>query len=177
MSLTDTVFITSRNGRDFVRYNRMFITPGQEQDGNWAYGDCYVCVGMVESPSEIEGQDPYLSLYCPEKVNGRSVLYRYTLRLDGFVSYLAPLEEKTLTTKPFIFKGSNLLLNFRTSAMGSIRITLKAEDKEIRSHEIFGDKVDRIIDFIDGSPSDLQGKEVTMTLKMSDAEIYSFKFE
>ncbi len=177
MSLTDTVFMTSRNGMDFIRYNEMFLTPGQEQDGNWAYGDCYVCVGMVETPSEIKGQDPYLSLFCPERVNGKSVLYRYTLRLDGFVSYIAPLEKKTLTTKPFIFKGSRLLLNFRTSAIGSIRITLSSRDGEIHSDEIFGDKVDRIIDFIDGSLSQFEGKEAVMTFEMSDAEIFSFKLE
>lgn len=176
MSLTDAVFMASHNGTDFIRYNEMFITPGSEQTDNWRYGDCYVCVGAVETPSEIENQDPCLSLFCPETVNGKSVLFRHTLRLDGFVSYSAPLETKILKTKPFIFDGEKLLLNFRTSALGKIKITLKSGDTEIQSDEIFGDKVDRIIDF-NGDLSAFKNKEVTMLFEISDGEIYSFKFE
>jgi len=39
-----------------------------------------------------------------------------------------------------------------------------------------GDKVDRIVGFENGTPADLSGKEVVMEIEMSDASIYSFKF-
>ena len=46
-----------------------------------------------------------------------------------------------------------------------------------RSWEIFGDKVDRIVDFKDGDLAAFAGKPVTLEFDMSDADIYSFWFK
>ncbi|MBR6765069.1 MAG: hypothetical protein IKM06_01160 [Clostridia bacterium] len=176
LSITDALFMASRNGTHFTRYNEPFITPGAEHFDNWIYGDCYVAVGMTESPALIPGQDPLLSIFVPQKVNGVSVLFRHTVRVDGFVSYYSGLAPHTVTTKPVVFKGSSLEINFATSALGKINITVSCGDKEIHSADIFGDKIDRTVDFIDGALADFSGKECTITFTLSDAELYSYKF-
>ena len=52
-------------------------------------------------------------------------------------------------TKPIRFQGSELTLNFSTSARGFVYLTIRAEDgKELHSTELFGDKVDRVVGFV-----------------------------
>lgn len=177
-SITDAVFMASRDGKKWSRSNEAFFTPGPEQPANWIYGDCYPCVGMVETPSEVPGADPVLSLYCREKHEGQpDLLYRYELRVDGFAAKKATLAPRKLVTKPFTFEGSELEINFATSALGYIKFTLRAEDgSEIHTSEVFGDKIDRIVGFEDGSVADFAGKTVVLEAEMSDASLYSFKF-
>lgn len=103
-------------------------------------------------------------------------LRRYTIRIDGFVSYNAPYKPCKLITKPFVFEGSELSINFATSAAGYIKIKLIGEREVIHSFEMFGDQLDRTVSFKDGDVSALSGKPVKMELTMSDADIYAFKF-
>ena len=85
-----------------------------------------------------------------------------------------------MLTKPFTFTGNELHINFSTSAVGYVRIRLLDRDGAVLegydSGKLFGDSVDRRVDFI-GSLSDLIGKEVRMEISMSDADLYAFQFE
>ena len=177
-SVTDCIFMSSRDCEKWYRFSEGFITPGPEQFRNWLYGDCYPCIGVVETPNEIEGADPYLSLYCKEDHEGEPIkLYRYSLRMDGFTCIKSTYEPQMLVTKPFTFEGSELEINFATSGAGYMKFTLEAEEgTAIHSGEIFGDKIDRKVGFEDGTVSSLSGKSVVMKVEMSDAEFYSFKF-
>lgn len=48
---------------------------------------------------------------------------------------------------------------------------------ELRSVELFGDKVDRVVDFENGAGlADFAGLAVTVEFDMSDADLYSFRF-
>ncbi len=47
-------------------------------------------------------------------------LRRYSLRTDGFVSLNADFSGGELTTRPFVFSGGELELNYSTSAVGSV---------------------------------------------------------
>ncbi len=98
------------------------------------------------------------------------------MRVDGFVSYNAPYDVRRVVTKPFVFDGEHLSLNFATSAAGSIRITLKGEAATLHSYELFGDSLSRRVVFEDGEAAILAGQPVTMEIRMSDADVYSFKF-
>ena len=177
-SITDAIFMSSRDAENWTRSNEAIFTPGPEHMRNWVYGDCYPCVGFVETPGEIEGSDPYLSLYCKEDVEGcQTVLYRYSLRMDGFACRRATLEPQYLVTKPFVFEGSELEINFETSALGYMKFTLEAQDgSAIHSSQVFGDKIDRIVGFDDGCVADFAGKTVTLKVEMSDASLYEIKF-
>ena len=47
---------------------------------------------------------------------------RYTLRIDGFVSLQAPLSGGEFVTRPILFEGKELVMNYSTSAAGSVRV-------------------------------------------------------
>jgi hypothetical protein len=173
--------MTSRDGLNFKRYNEAFMRPDAEYDGNWCYGDCYPARGFILTNPEKggAGADPELSMLCHEreKYGGRLLLRRYTVRRDGFVSRHAGEEEKLLVTKPFVFEGERLTVNLSTSAFGYAIFKLETTDGALstESVEYFGDSTDKPIAFRD--PVVLfSGKEVVMTVRLLDADIYSFKF-
>ena len=61
-SMTDAIFMSSRDGGiNWFRTGEAFFRPGPEHGGNWVYGDCYPCVGMIETPGELPSSDPVLS--------------------------------------------------------------------------------------------------------------------
>ena len=55
-------------------------------------------------------------------------LRRYSLRLDGFASAQADYAGGELVTKPLVFQGRALSINFATSAAGGIRVELQRPD-------------------------------------------------
>ena len=181
LAVTDCVFMSSRDNKSWYRFDEATVTPGAEVPSNWIYGNCYpACGGVLESPSRFEGEPNELSIYIRSRVwndSKTAEIVRYTYRMDGFASYKAPYDTKILRTKPFTFEGGTLSLNFRTSARGSIYVTVLDELgiplEGYSSCEIFGDSVNRIIDF--SKPlGELQGKKIRLDFKMSDCEIYSF---
>jgi hypothetical protein len=176
-AITDCVIMTSRDGMNWRRWNEAFMTPGPERVHNWVYGDCYPSLGLIETVNDLPYAFEELSFYMPEyhwKLTNQ--LRRYTIRVDGLISYNAPYEPCTIVTKPFIFSGNNLYINFSTSAIGYIRIKLISETKTLDSIEIFGDNINRKVIFDDGDAASLEGEPVHMEITMSDADIYSFIF-
>ncbi len=178
LAVTDCVFMSSRDGAKWKRWDEAFMRPGPEDGYNWVYGDCYPATGMIETASDQPGLPNELSMYVPS--GHWSMKYhtvrRYTLRVDGFVSYNAPYKPATIVTKPFVFTGKSLSLNLATSAKGYVRIKLIGESQALDSIELFGDTLDRKVAFTNGEVAALSGKLVTMEITMSDADIYSFKF-
>lgn len=178
LTITDCVFMASRNGWQFARPDEAFIRPEPEEPYGWVYGTAYPARGMIETPSDMEGADPELSLYVYENhwSEKPADFVRYTIRIDGFISMHAGGCEKTLVTKPFTFEGSELFINFATSARGYIYIELKTEDGELfKSCETFGNSINRRVHF-DKDIASLAGKKVVMTARMFDADFYSFCF-
>jgi len=92
------------------------------------------------------------------------------------MSLHAGAKEKRIVTKPFQFDGSEMRINFATSARGYLFITLTAEDGTVlESCETFGNSTDRRVHF-DGDAAALAGKAVTMTVRMLDADLYAIRF-
>ncbi len=104
-----------------------FCRPGIEREGTWNYGQQYIAWHLVETKSALEGAPNELSLYATESywTGTSSALRRYTLRLDGFVSVHAPMNGGELVTKPITFTGSQLALNFASSAAGGVRVEIQ----------------------------------------------------
>ena len=179
LAVTDCIFIFSRDGLRFNRTDEAFMRPGPENPDNWVYGDCYPARTLVKTPSPVGGDDE-LSIFTFDRhwLGLASHLNRYRLRQDGFVSRHASYAGQTVVTKPLVFTGSEMVVNFSTSARGRMFVTIRDEaGRSIRSVELFGDKVDRPVDFADGGKvSDFAGRPVTVTFEMSDADIYSFRF-
>ena len=179
--VTDCVFIMSRDGQNFERDEDAYMRPGPQYVANWRYGDCYPARGLVETPSRF-GTGTVLSQYAVAKggaFGGVAPLVRWEIRLDGFVSRHGEYRGRKLVTKPFLFKGSELTVNFATSARGRMFVTLKAERGDaIRSVELFGDETDRTVDWTEGakSLSEYNDRIVTLEFEMFDADVYAFKF-
>ena len=106
---------------------------------------------------------------------------RFTTRLDGFVSAEAPLRGGELVTKPLVFQGSQLAINFSTSAAGGVQIAVLDEKGTplvgYDSGEIFGDSVARTVRWA-GKPdvSALAGKPIRLKFTLRDADLFSFQF-
>jgi hypothetical protein len=95
---------------------------------------------------------------------------------------MADADERVLVTKPLVFEGKDLHLNFSTSARGYIFVDVLDESgnliSQTSSFEIYGDTIDRKISFADGSDfSRFAGKPIRLRLRMLDAKLYSLKFE
>ena len=84
---------------------------------------------------------------------GYEDLERWTIRLDGFVSQHAGAREERLVTKPFVFAGEKMLLNFATSARGHVKLLLRTLDGDEMAEtcELFGNACDRRVTFTKGT--------------------------
>ena len=173
LAVTDSLFICSRDGMHFKKFNESFLDSGIERTGRWKYGNCFLSHGYTEDENNLYF---YSIAECLEKGKG-SRLIRYSIRKDGFASFKAPYSGARLVTKPILFEGDSLSINFRTSAAGTIVVRITdADGNSTETIPIFGNNIDRRMSF-DKPLSDFAGKEVILEFIMSDAEMYSFKFE
>lgn len=180
-AMTDALVMTSRDGKTFRRTDEAFLTAGIERGDNWYYGNGYPCYGMVETEADLPGAPREISMYMHDGYRVNDVkMYRYAIRLDGFFSWRCDYEPGKVVTKPMVFDGDRLSINFSTSAAGYVRIRLLDADgsalEGYDSGNLFGDSVDRLVDF-EKPVEELAGKEVRMELTMRDADLYSFRFE
>jgi hypothetical protein len=179
--------MSSRDGVTFKRWGEAFIRPGLRPRDNWMYGDNYQSWGVVETESELPGAPAELSFYATEGYcRGESTTFRrYTLRLDGFVSVQAPMSGGEFITKPLLFEGSRLVLNFSTSAAGSVGIEIQdIGGQPIRGFslsdcvELIGDEIERVVSWKNGRDvSQLAGQPVRLRFVMKDADLYALHFE
>ena len=184
-SLTEGLLMTSRDGRTFHRWREAIVRPGRNRD-KWHNRSNYIWLGMVETQSALPGAGKELSLYSNERYyNGPGgKTRRYTYRIDGFVSVQAPLSGGEFVTRPLIFGGKELVMNFSTSAAGSIRAEIQnIEGRPIKgfeindSDDIYGDEIERLVKWKGGGNlSKLAGKPVRLRFVLRDADLYSIQF-
>lgn len=114
---------------------------------------------IATSPEEF-------SLYIDEHSRWPDLrLHRYTVRRDGFASMHATAMLGEWMTRPLIFEGSHLHLNYSTSAAGYVRVEVCDESGEpipgfelSQSKVLFGDEIDGVFEWQNGSDiSALQG--------------------
>ena len=174
---TDCIFMCSRDGKTWHRFNEAFLSPGYEDEHNWIYGDCYLAYGMIDSGRE------YYNLYTIDRhfsFGYSRPLNRYEIRKDGFACVTAGGDEAVVTTKPITFDGGTLHLNFETSAYGYIYVSILDESGNAltdESVEVFGNTIDRRVVFVGHDLSSLAGKAVRLRFRMRDAKLYSMWFE
>lgn len=193
---TDGGFMTGRTRQTFHVWPEAFIRPGAVMQGDWMYGFGYQAWGLVETQMELpdtpllqllgNGNTMELSLYAREGgwVGPSCRLRRYTLRIDGFVSVNAPMSGGEMLTKPLVFRGNQLVINFATSAGGSIRAELQdAAGQPIPgfsladSPVLFGNTIRQVVDWNgDAELSPLAGQPVRLRFELKDADLYSVQF-
>lgn len=186
-AITEGLFMASRDGVLFKRWNEAFLRPGIERVGTWNYGHQFLSWSFVETESALEGAPNELSFYAIESywTDPGSALRRYTLRIDGFVSVNAPMSGGELVTKPLTFTGNELILNFSSSAAGGIQVEIQDETGNPipgftleDSAPIFGDTIERVVTWENGSDlSSIEGKPVRIRFVLKDADLYSLRFK
>ncbi len=185
--LSDAVFMSSHDGRRWHRtFMEAFIRPGVDPK-NWggAHGNTTPAWGVVRTSEQelsiywAEHYDNY-----PEDTGLVPQLRRGTLRLDGFVSVNAPYAGGELVTRTLTFAGKHLVINYSTSAVGSVKVEIQdSRQRPIPGFtlddtvEIWGDETERVVAWRNGHDvSRLAGRPVRLRFVMKDADLYSIRF-
>ena len=177
--VNDVVFMSSRDGLHLDRsFMEAFVRPGPFPD-NWHDRGVYMERGIMQtSPTE-------LSMYVTEHLKLPSVhVRRYTLRVDGFVSVNSGYAGGQFTTRPLVFAGTQLELNYSTSAVGHVMVEL--QDAQGRpepgyslaeSSETYGDEIGGVHRWSQRSDvGPLAGKPVRLRFALKDADLFAFRF-
>ena len=179
LDCSDTILMTSRGGNRYERtFMEGFVRPGPDLR-NWVSRSNTPALGVVPTGP---GQ---MSLYVGRH-RGQPThhLHRFTLRTDGFSSVRAPYGGGEVVTKPLTFAGSELVVNFSTSAVGSMRVEIQDEAGQAipgfsarECDEIIGDQIERVVSWTGRDDvSRLAGTAVRLRIVMKDADLYSMRF-
>jgi len=183
-SLTEGLFMSSRDGQNFHRWGEALLRPGLNKD-KWHNRSNYIWLGMVETESDLPAGGKELSIYGNESYyEGRGArTRRYTFRIDGFVSLHATFRGGEVITKPLIFEGDTLAVNLSTSAAGSLQVEICHPDgKPIDGYtlsdcpEIYGDEIERVVKWNGNSVGNLAGRPVRLRFVLRDADLFAFGF-
>ncbi len=176
---SDAVLMTSRGGSSYDRtFMESFIRPGIGIQ-NWVSRSNYPILNVVQTGPEE------LSVYVNEDyAQPTAHINRYSLRLDGFASLHSDYNGGELLTRPFVFDGKELEINYSTSAAGEIRIEIQDEKGKTipgfslaDSQIIIGNEVKRIVAWKGNEDvSALASRPVRLKITVKDADLYSLKF-
>ena len=172
-AITDIAFMATRPGssRFHRHFKEAFIRPGLGAEG-WGNRANYITLNAVQtSPTEMS-----FFMY------GGG---HYVLRLDGFISIHAGFDAGEFITKPLVFNGHQLELNYSTSGAGRIRVELQDEKGEAipgftldDCNVIYGDHISRIVKWKGKTDiSQFAGKVVRLRFVMNEADLYSLQFQ
>lgn len=179
--ISESVFMTTRDGVHWDRrFMEAFIRPGRDPR-NWVHRTNMVMTGVVPTaPDQI-------SIYVQRHYNFPSChVERMTLRTDGFVSVSAGYGGGELLTRPFYMESSRMVLNFATSAAGSIRYEVLDENGQPHpglsiddTPVIYGDEIEKAVQIRPPSKSagsKLSARPVRVRFRLKDADLYSVRF-
>jgi hypothetical protein len=178
--VSDGVLMSSRDGLHWDRrFMEGFVRPGLDRR-NWTERNNAIAWGILHTaPQE-------LSIYWVENYRHPTCrLRRGTLRLDGFASANAGYRGGELLTHPLLFEGRELVLNYATSAVGSVRVELQdVAGQPIAGYtlqdsiEMYGDDLEQAVSWNgDADVSKLAGQPVRLRVALRDADVYALRFK
>ncbi len=176
--VSDAVFMSSRDG---VHWDRRFleawVRPGLDER-NWTDRNNMPAWGIVQiSPAEF-------SVYISEHYRwDDNRLRRMTIRRHGFVSVHAGYEGGEMLTRPVRFSGRHLILNFSTSAVGSVLIEIQDEQgrpldgyRLSDMEPLYGDELDGTVAWKNGRDlAAFIGKPVRFRFLLKDADLFALR--
>jgi hypothetical protein len=178
--LSDVVFTFSRDGLRFDRrFMEAFIRPGPDPL-NWHER------AIEAGPTLVPAGVSEMALYYMEHYRSPKVrIRRGVLRTDGFVSLRGGYQGGSFVTMPLRVQGSQLLLNYSTSAAGSVRVEVQdAKGRPLPGFaladclEIFGDEIDRKAAWKSGGDlARLLGQTVRLKIEIKDGDLYSYRIQ
>ena len=183
--ISEAVFMSSRDGIDWHPTMEAFIRPGRDER-NWIHRTSSTGAGILATAEDE------ISLYvCRNYTFPSTFLERFALRTDGFVSVNGPYSGGEFVTRALRFSGSELVLNYATSAAGSIRVEIQDEDgqpipgfKLEESPILFGDRIEAPVKWRRPGTSitdlmrldQLAERPIRLRFVIKDADLYSLRF-
>ncbi|MGD9747531.1 MAG: hypothetical protein AB7I98_19280 [Verrucomicrobiales bacterium] len=181
---SDAIFMTTRPVEGTAHsgfYDRTFL-EGFIRGGigaqNWVSRTNYPALGIARTGPEE------MSVYVNQDyAQPTAHLRRYSLRLDGFSSLRCGYAGGHMVTKPLVFSGRELSLNFSTSAAGGIKVGFEDPDgNPIPGFSLddcqmqIGNEIDRKVSWKSGTDiRAVAGKAVRLRFSMKDADLFSFQ--
>ena len=163
--------MTTRGANPYDRtFREAFIRPGLDPE-RWGNRSNYAALNIVPTgPAEM-------SIYT-------TPFRRFTLRTDGFASVHVGADPGEMLTRPLRFAGKELVINYSTSAGGSVRVELQDESGQpipdftlADSRSLVGDAIEQQVSWKKGSAvSSLAGQTVRMKFVMQDADLFAIQF-
>ncbi len=176
--VSDAILMSTRDGLNFERWEEAFIRPDPEPEV-WTDRNNFPAWGMIQtSPEEI-------SIYWTEHYRHPTMrLRRGTIRTDGFVSVSAGADPGEVLTRPLVFSGNRLVVNYATDAVGWVRFELceidgtPIEGFSLASSEVlFGNDIAREVRWREVTDlSALEGQPVRLRVRLKNADLYSIRF-
>ena len=166
--VSDAVFMSSRDGVNWDRpFLEAWVRPGPDLK-NWTDRNNMTANGIITGDTEW-------SLYISEHYrHADHRIRRLSVRKQGFASMHADAKGGEFTTHPLKFTGKKLVLNYSTSAAGSIQIdALDDAGKVIATMpELYGDDLEASVLDV----SKLAGQAIRLRVKMKDADLFALRF-
>jgi len=170
-SSTDIMFMTARGDSPYDRtFREAFIRPGLDPN-RWGNRSNYAALNVVPtSPTEM-------SIYT-------TPFRRFTLRTDGFASLHAGADSGEMVTYPFRFDGKTLVVNYSTSAGGSLKTELQNGAGErlqgfalTDCKTLVGDSIEQQVRWEnDPDLAAIAGMPVRLRFVMQEADLFSLRF-
>lgn len=182
---SDAVFMTTRpaeGGEHAGYYDRTFL-EGFIRGGigaqNWVSRTNYPSLNVV--PTGPDEMSVYVN---QDYAQPTAHMRRYSMRTDGFASLHCGYDGGHAVTKPVLFAGRGLSLNFSTSAAGGVKVGFEdAGGNPIPGFSVedcvmqIGNEIDRKVRWKSGNDvSALAGKPVRLHFSMKDGDVFSFQF-
>ncbi len=179
VGVSDNVILSSRDGLHWDReFLEAWAKPGRNPR-NWTERSHIVARGIIDtSPEEF-------SFYsCEHYEWDETHIRRLTIPRHRFASVGAGYNGGSFVTKPVVFEGERLVLNYATSAAGSVSLQLEDEvgqpingftfaDCEV----LYGDELDHAVVWGEARTlAKLAGTPVRIRFMLKDADIYAFRF-
>lgn len=167
--VSDAVFLSSRDGLHWSRpFREAWVRPGPDPY-NWTQRSNMPASGIMETG------DGEFSLYLSEHYDWPDHrLRRVSVRRHGFASVHADFGGGEFTTRPLVLTGPRLLLNYATSAAGSVQVELlDATGKPLaQSKPLFGDELEGASEL---NLAPWIGKPVKLRFTLKDADLYALQ--
>lgn len=168
---TDILFMTARGDSAYDRtFREAFIRPGLDP-ARWGNRSNYAAWNVVPTgPTEM-------SIYT-------TPFRRFTLRTDGFASVHAGADEGEMLTHPLRFTGQTLVVNYSTSAGGSLKVEIQdAAGKPLPGYSLadckplVGDAIEQPVQWNkSGDVSTLGENPVRLRFVMQESDLFALKF-
>ena len=196
------ILMTSRDGGHLFQRYRQPLIPGdapRERDGNRSN---FMAHGLVRGNAReyfvyaTEGygyeETDALPKWKKKSYAPQTRIRRFAFRVDGFVSVRSGPAGGALVTKPFVFKGSGLRLNYiawprrigRPRSTGEIRVEIQdANGQPLKGFTLkdckplHGDVIDHPVTWQSGlTPARFAGRPIRLRFQMRHSDLFSFRF-